>query len=92
MCWGTSAQAVVEDLEEKKPKRGASAGEVNPEPNATLLSAEESLEVEALEGGSRTSGGARKRAVDRSVSARGPTAWGYRALDEGAPLRRERSP
>jgi len=32
--------------------RGASCGEVNPEPQATRLRAEESLEVEARESGS----------------------------------------
>jgi hypothetical protein len=39
--------AVVDDLEEKKPKRGASCGEANPKPQATRPRADESLEAEA---------------------------------------------
>ena len=74
-------QAVVEALEEQKPKRGASAGTVDPEPVATLLCAVQSLEVEVLGCGSRAIG-------ERT----GINGKGARALDERAPLRGERSP
>ena len=54
---------MVDDLEEKKPKRGAGCGEANPKPYATLPRAEKGLEVEASTG--VASGGRRNAKANR---------------------------
>jgi hypothetical protein len=68
-------QAGVEDLEEKKPKRGAGVGEVDPKPNATLPRAAKSLGVEATREW-RPDVGVRESVRRSSVSSRGANGKG----------------
>jgi hypothetical protein len=86
--------AVVDDLEEKKPKRGAGCGEANPELSATRPRAEESLEAEASRSVATGDLDGRESATvgPTTVSARGDNGRGAGALDEGVLMREERSP
>jgi hypothetical protein len=88
------SKAVVEDLEEKKPKRGARCGAANPKPYTTRPRADESLEAEASRSvaAGDLDGRESEPVGPTTVSAREDNGKGERGLDEGLRLRGERSP
>jgi len=83
---------VVEDLEERKPKRGASCGAIEPKPQTTRPRVEERLEAEAFRVRQPMTAERQKRTASAPVSAREDNGKGAAALDERARLREERSP
>jgi hypothetical protein len=85
---------VVEDLEEKKPKRGAGCGEANTQTVDNAASRGAKPRSRGFSGVEPDrAGGTRKRtAGKRSASSREDNGKGERVPDEGARLRGERSP
>jgi hypothetical protein len=87
------SKAVVDDLEEKKPKRGASCGEANPRPDSNAASRRVKPRSRGFHGGgTRSQAESESGPQGRSVSNREGNGKGEWGLDESQPLRGERSP
>jgi hypothetical protein len=82
-----------EDLEERKPKRGAGCGEANPRPGDNATSRGSKPRSRGFYGcGTRSQAERESGLQGRSESAREDNGMGERGLDERARLRGERSP